>query len=389
MGKSVNKDSEIKYYLGDGKKIILAAYGIPFCFTFVILLIMFYLVLHASLDELETLIKGSPLFQANVIAAMFLCVIITAYTIIFDIRSWYIEQKLYDLPTYYDQEKPFVNMMNAFFILYFIFLSFGIVWFLFEIIVRKCRKCQSQISSTTDGESKTVMYLNKFRMKSAHDQLKKNNKRLALVCMLISGSTLLSLSAHFPSILMAWATNPFYASRIALYYIFSIAAYYTTFHYTYIFSSKAFGKIEGRDVIFTKKAWILVPLSLIFSFMLVTGVIVTITIFVISVPVSNSIETTSEGVTSIYNGAVILIGGLLAYKIGWYYLGNSFSVTEALQKALKKVERPPFRVDRENDWENITEEGRLAEVMRAIVKSEGLRDIFKIPECTPDQVGGP
>ena len=133
---------------------------------------------------------------------------------------------------------------------------------------------------------------------------------------------------------------------------------------------------------------VFVLLSLLSSFIFVSGINIVITVFVISVPISNSIETTSEGVTSIYNGAVILIGGLLAYKIGWYYLGNSFSVSQALQKALTKVEIPPFKVDRENDWSKITEEGRLAEVMRAIVKSEGLHEVFKIPKYTAVVNGG-
>ena len=167
--------------------------------------------------------------------------------------------------------------------------------------------------------------------------------------------------------MMAWATDPFYASGIALFYTFNIGAYFTFFHYTYIFSSRIFGKIEGHDVIFTKKTWFLVPLSLLSSFLFVTGISVMIAIFVISVPVSESIETTSEGITSIYKGAVIVISGLIAYKVGWYYLGNSFSAPQALQRALKKIQKPPFQVDRVTDWDKITEEGHLAEIMRAIM----------------------
>lgn len=41
------------------------------------------------------------------------------------------------------------------------------------------------------------------------------------------------------------------------------------------------------------------------------------------------------------------------------------------------------------DWDKIAEEGRLAEIMRAIVNGEGLRDVLKIPEYTPVEVGGP
>ena len=258
-GQSINKDTEIKYFLGDGKKVILAAYGLPFCFSIIIVVIVFILVLRSSLDETETLVKGSTLFQANIIAAILMCVIITVYTVTFDIRSWDIEQSMYDLPTYYEQEIEFVDMMNAFFFVYFLLLCVGIVWFFIEIFVRNCPKSKAddRASSSepfqTDNQFKTVvMNIINFAKK-----LKNHNKRLALVCVVIAGSTILSISTHFPSVLMAWATDPFYASKIALFYIFNIGAYFTSFHYTYIFSSRAFGKREGRDVKFTKKTWFL------------------------------------------------------------------------------------------------------------------------------------
>ena len=76
-GKSVNKTVKINYSLGNGAKVILAAYGLPFCFSFVAVVAIFAYVLRVSLDEFEMLVKGSPLVQANIVAVMLLCVIIT------------------------------------------------------------------------------------------------------------------------------------------------------------------------------------------------------------------------------------------------------------------------------------------------------------------------
>ena len=52
------------------------------------------------------------------------------------------------------------------------------------------------------------------------------------------GSTFLQISCHIPSILMAWSTDPFYASKIAVYYTVYIFFNYTIPKYTCILSLK-------------------------------------------------------------------------------------------------------------------------------------------------------
>ena len=120
------------------------------------------------------------------------------------------------------------------------------------------------------------------------------------------------------------------------------------------------------------------PAALFCSFLTVSLVVLIITLYVVTVPVNNSIETASEGVTSIYNGAVVLIGGLLAYKIGWRYFGHSFSVSDALEDALECMEAPPAGV-RVKDWDNLTEERRLTEILKAVAESETLSEILRNP----------
>ena len=114
---------------------------------------IFAYVLRVSLDEFEMLVKGSPLVQANIVAVCY-CVIITGYTGIFDVRSWYREQNNYRLPDYYNAEKAFVDMMDAIFILYSLVLCVGLAWFIGEIFVRNCCRTLTinQGSALIDGK---------------------------------------------------------------------------------------------------------------------------------------------------------------------------------------------------------------------------------------------
>ena len=149
--------------------------------------------------------------------------------------------------------------------------------------------------------------------------------------------------------------------------------YFSSFNCTYVASNKAFIKrIKNKRYYYG----LVFPAALLCSFLAVSLVLI-ITLYVVTVPVNNSIETTSEGVTSIYNGAV-LIGGLLAYKIGWQYSGHSFSVSDALEDALECMEAPPADV-RVKDWDNLTEERRLTEILKAVADSETLSEILRNP----------
>ena len=176
---------------------------------------------------------------------------------------------------------------------------------------------------------------------------------------------------------MAWATDPFYASRIGFFYAFTIGSFFSVFHFVYIATTKAF---KDKD-----KFYFILVASLTTSFFSVAGVIVIVALYVAVVPITNSIETASEGVSTIYSGAVVLISALLAYRIGWYYFGDPFSVSDALQKALKDIDKHPFEVC--NKWKKLTEEERLTEVMKAILKSKDLCEKLDIPPHQTQNTG--
>ena len=371
LGVAVQRDSaQIDFYLDSaGEGLIISAYIVPFCIVFIALLATIFTVwCNTSLEDLEKSIKSSPPFQANIVAAVLLCGVVTVFTFGLDVKSCVVDFNE-PLPPYYDRRTEAVIFTIFSVIIYFPVFLFGIFLIISEAFLLVFSWCKD---SPANEEEEKWMCITKLKATCCQYN-KGHRERIVLSCVLIAGSAILSLTAHFPSILMAWATDPFYASQVALFYGIIIFSYFTAFHYSFIVSSRAFGEKENGEVKFTKKLCVLVPISLFVTFIAVFTVICLIAVFVVTVPVSNSIETATEGVTSIYNGAIVLIGGLLAYRIGWHYIGQSFSVSDALEKALEKMDYPlpqENKLPNKEKWEELTEEGRLTEVIKAMISSE-------------------
>ena len=177
------------------------------------------------------------------------------------------------------------------------------------------------------------------------------------------GSTVFQFCFHIPSILMAWSTDPFYASKIAVYYAVYIFLNYTTSKYTYILSLKLCESRKCRCANI-----VVVIISVTIALLLVNGVLVTITIFIVNIPVNNSIEESADGVKSLYNGAVLLIGGIIAYNVGWYFFFGSFSFNKAMERAMKDMQIPFNNPSDNSRWQSLTEEG----VMKALISDQTL-----------------
>ena len=138
------------------------------------------------------------------------------------------------------------------------------------------------------------------------------------------GSTLLQLSFHFQNILISWSTNPFYASRIAIYYGIVIFCYFLGFKFAYSipislmrhnFKRNAKHHINMCEIR-------VIATSYIITLFVLTVPMATVSIFIVFIPINYSAEESVSGVTTIYKGAVILIGALIAYRVGSYWLYN-------------------------------------------------------------------
>ena len=79
--------------------------------------------------------------------------------------------------------------------------------------------------------------------------------------MLIFGSTLLSLTIHLPTIIIAWNIDPFYASKFAISYQSIILVNFYTFCYSFIQLTRAGGfifAIKGNSILKRTQVGVLV-----------------------------------------------------------------------------------------------------------------------------------
>lgn len=180
-----------------------------------------------------------------------------------------------------------------------------------------------------------------------------------------------------------------YASRIAVYYGIVIFVYFLTFKNTYSLpiiikkyrderdkkkkSTDETGRNPAKGKSDDSANALVVALGIILVFVmgvLLSGFHGMNAVFIYYIPINHSIEESVNGVQMIYNGAAILIGGLIAYNVGWfYYHSRNFSVESALQKAVEDFEKDPFSNDEEN-WKNLTEEDRMTEIIKALLLHE-------------------
>ena len=349
MGKAVDGNSvEITDNDINGsvtKAIVPAAYIVPFLVVSILLILvlvaMCYYYGYQSPDNtlfdkpVKAIIKSKRL-QANIIAALLLCSLTTVTIFCVDVVSLYKEAHNPNLPTYYPT------------------MGYGLFWITLSlgIISMVCLICG-------------IVF---FIIVMAQNSLKDNWTRLLffIAMQLCAGSTILSLSFHFQNILMAWSNDPFYASKIAIFYGVFIFIYFIAFKYAYSVSLKL-RKVKMKQASYDLSLLCLVIFTLTTTFVAVTGIIATATIFVVYIPVNNSIEESADGVRTIYNGAILFIGGIIAYNVGWFYFRTSFSLEHALKKAMKGIKNTPFNPDSNNSWENLSEEGRMTEIMKTLI----------------------
>ena len=402
--------------------ITYAYYVIPFIVMFIIIVstvVYGFFFSEYSFNEELTAIKEEKPLQANIIAVLLLSIMITVYTFLLDVIGLVLETTA-TLPKYFQSNAMDSRAINILFlIIYALFFIFG----LFSPLCSLYTHCHG-----TPDTANTTAIRNTY----------------VITFLLFFVSALLSLSFHFPYILMAWVTDPFYASRIAVFYAIIISIYFTGFHYGYIAlcppedkqgstqggeqggtqggeqggtqggeqggtqggeqggtqggeqggtqggeqggtqggeqgveQGEYYGcfkiitvhvkKYRCKIIIGKKYNCFKTFIGLSVIFVLISGVIMTVAIFVASIPVNNSIETSADGITTLYNGVVILIGGLVAYRIGSYYIGRTFSVNDALKKALKGLEKPQYYDGNDQKWQEEAEEGRLTAVIKELI----------------------
>jgi len=139
--------------------------------------------------------------EANIASIVAVCSCVTVHNFVLDMLSLHAEDTG-NLPGYYEKNSGIYIYTAVFAIISLLFLVIGIFW-LIVVLVIWCRDPKEQ---------KVGLFIP------------------VAFCI---GSTVLSLSFHVQNILLAWNIDPFYASRITLYYGVTIFVYILTFRHAY------------------------------------------------------------------------------------------------------------------------------------------------------------
>ena len=313
--------------------------------------------LHNTWKKYKNALCNKLQMQANLAAISLICCYFTIYTFTLDIVSVVVENNM-NLPKYFERMSYGLYVITIVCtVVSLLFNLIGIIWFLVVMCHNCCRK------------EKWEVYIP------------------MIFCI---GSTLLSMSFHFQNILIAWSTDPFYASRISLLHGIIIFSYFISFKYAYIAPIKITRRNEDskNPNHWSTRELIILAISLSITTVVCTSITIIVSLFVAHVPTNRSnitiivslfvahvptnrsLEQSITGIGTMYNGGVILVGGLIAYSMGMQYFGNGFSLEMALKKAMKGIKNAPFNPDDNGTWQQLTEEGRMTEVMKALINRQ-------------------
>ena len=218
MGRAVEGDDAI--HVTVNTSLTGFAYLIPTIIVLAMIFVALFVIgcLSFELDVRVTQWSTNPTFQSNIMAALIICSLITLYILGLDIAVLVMESKN-DLPIYYQREPSFV--FNVFPFISGILVLLGISLMIASISIinpersadtlYSCRQCLTIDPNTSVSE----------------------NILFAASIVLIFGSTLLSLTIHLPTIIIAWNIDPLYASKFAISYQSIILVNFYTFCYIY------------------------------------------------------------------------------------------------------------------------------------------------------------
>ena len=187
------------------------------------------------------------------------------------------------------------------------------------------------------------------------------NILFAASIVLIFGSTLLSLTIHLPTIIIAWNIDPLYASKFAISFQSIILVNFYTFRYIYfaLYNLQEWSSENKFQTHFISKIQdccnnvclfiLLYFVFVIISFISILGIIIPIAVFMVRAPVN---EGATQGVTFIYSIVVAVLGALITIEIGWKSLSPPFSINDVLKRNMKIN---PFDTN-DRKWKNYSEE---------------------------------
>jgi hypothetical protein len=330
-----------------GHGIILAVYVVPFFVGLLGLVCLVLLcILNSSCDttrsknlrlllqKFEKKVKQDIRLKSNLVATALICFYFNIFVFIMDMISTAVESNG-DLPSYFERKEY----------LFSVFISGSAIVLFFNVIGLIL------LINFFFSDNENFLWCTMSKMYRGYVAM--------TVCC---GSAILALSFHFQNILIAWSIVPFYAGKIVLHYGVILFICFLSLKFAAKYS---FILLQDKDKSISKAKRVLISGILIVTSVIVVGTIATVAIFIVYIPISNSIEVTAVGITTVYHGAVLFIGALIAYNIGGHYFGGSFSINTVLRRAMIKTDNNPNGSD--EDWTLESEEVRMSKIVNRFI----------------------
>ena len=106
--------------------------------------------------------------------------------------------------------------------------------------------------------------------------------------------------------------------------------------------------------------------------------------FVVHVPVNDSIEGATGGIATVYSGVALFFGGLIAFKLGWQSF--PFSVNAVLRETMNDMKSNPFNFN-DKKWKNNSDKERMSKVVSNLIKHGKVYSHLAIHDAGgPDEV---
>ena len=183
---------------------------------------------------------------------------------------------------------------------------------------------------------------------------------------------LLSLASHAHYILIAWITDPLYATGIKINYVVFYVIHLLVLKqsckstcYDLLVKCKSADSGTGCKALFG-----CIAVLAVFAVWLVSlSLQVLVTAFFVYIPINYSIEDTSSKLLTIIQGVVVLILGLIVWKVIVDPRGKEplAIISGALHKVIKR-KGSERELKSGSDWVGLDDEEKLAEVFTHVIK---------------------
>ena len=174
---------------------------------------------------------------------------------------------------------------------------------------------------------------------------------------------LVSLASHTHYIIIAWITDPLYATGVGINYVIFYVIHLV------VLKQSCKRTIQCYDALPKYlKVYCIVVLPTVAVWLVSLSLQILVTVFFVYIPINYSIEDTLSTLLTIIQGVIVLILGLIAWKVIVDPRGKEplATISGALRMVIKK--KDPNREIKSDQWVRFDDEKKLAEVLHHVIK---------------------